>query len=119
MHAYRAFALSLLLALPACGGNVVVDKDIINNSGAPTCETVCPKLQEACPGQADSCSLMCETFDQFSSQGACPTEIDAYFLCLDENPSFVCSAAGDSCESEATDLATCLVDFCSGQPNGC
>ena len=127
MTSSRAFASSWFVGVAivgGCGGNVVVDSGAGGGStgttpGAPTCDAVCPKLQEACPGQTDSCTLMCGTFDDFAAQGACLIETASYFSCLDAPPEFACGGGEGTCATVAEDLATCFVAFCGLVPNGC
>lgn len=118
MLSSRLLAACLSLsALVGCGGNVVVDSGGAGGGGTSTspsvtCASVCPKLQEACPGKTDGCDIMCGTFSMYAEQGACLIETGTYFACLDLHPTFACNAGEGSCATESEALAACLVEFC-------
>lgn len=121
-----------LLAISACGGNVIVD----NGAGAggaggsggfggsnvlPLCEQFCADVSDFGCGAGSTCVDDCnDLFAQTPSQ--CDDELAAYISCYDEKlPQFGCDAA-NACSDVVSAFADCMSNGAGGAgggPGGC
>ena len=95
LYATSMRTLFLLVAAASCGGNVVVDTAGTADAGTPDCALVCARVEAACPAQTGGCATMCASVDALiAAGGTCVPLLDAWFVCLDENPASPCTANG-------------------------